>query len=145
MKTNNLIDTINNKYKDIDNKLKQAKESIRLVDISFQSMLKTFNKLDKIVNNIPKRQTVLHKQQNISEELANFLNLDKNYILSRQKAVKMITQYCANMGLKNENNGRLVNLNPTLIKLFDLQNEQTKKRTIYIIEIDKFIKHHFIS
>ena len=142
MKTNILINSMNNKHNTINEELKIMRETIRIIESTFQSMLRDFNKIDKIINYVPKRQTILHKKQNISSELANFLNLDINDQLSRQEGAKMITHYCANKGLKNENNGRLINLDNALIKLFNLQEEGTKI-TIYVIEIDKYLRPHF--
>ena len=142
MKINILIDSLNNKHNNINKELTKMKEIVHTLDGIFQSMLKDFNKIDKTINYVPKRQTILHKKQNISLDLADFLNLDKNWKLSRQEGAKMITQYCANKGLKNENNGRLINLDNSLLKLFNLQKEGTKK-TIYVIEIDKYLKRHF--
>ncbi len=142
MKKNILINSINDKYNNINEELKIMRETICTIESAYQSMLRNFNKIDKIINYVPKRQTILHKKQNISPELANFLNLDITDQLSRQEGAKMITQYCANKGLKNENNGRLINLDDNLINLFNLQNEETK-RTIYVIEIDKYLKSHF--
>ena len=127
MKSKILINSMNNKHNIINEELKIMRKTIRTIESTYQSMLRNFNKIDKIINYVPKRQTILHKKQNISPVLANFLNLDINNQLSRQEGAKMITQYCANKGLKNENNGRLINLDDALIKLFNLQNEETKR------------------
>tara|TARA_Y100001970_G_C14019490_1_gene742743 strand:+ start:437 stop:862 length:426 start_codon:yes stop_codon:yes gene_type:complete len=141
MKVNTLIDSMNSKYQIMDKHIKDVKKMITTIDISFQSMLKDFNKLDKIICNVPKRRTILHKKQNISNKLAIFLNLDANIQISRQHGVKMITLYCENMNLKNQNNGRQINLDDKLIDLFNLPS----KKTIYMIEIDKYIKQHFLG
>jgi len=141
MKVNNLIESMNSKYQVMDKHIKEMKEKIITIDICFQSMLKAFNKLDKIICNLPKRQTILHKKQNISNELTNFLNLDANIQISRQQGVKMITLYCKNMNLKNQSNGRQINLDDKLVELFNLSS----KKTIYMIEIDKYIKQHFLG
>ena len=141
MKVNNLIESMNSKYQVMDQHIKEMKEKIITIDICFQSMLKDFNKLDKIICNVPKRQTILHKKQNISNKLAIFLNLDANIQISRQQGVKMITLYCENMNLKNQSNGRQINLDDKLVELFNLPS----KKTIYMIEIDKYIKQHFLG
>ena len=141
MKVNNLIESMNSKYQVMDQHIKEMKEKIITIDICFQSMLKDFNKLDKIICNVPKRQTILHKKQNISNQLAHFLNLDANIQISRQHGVKMITVYCENMNLKNQSNGRQINLDDKLVELFNLPS----KKTIYMIEIDKYIKQHFLG
>ena len=78
------------------------------------------------------------KPSNISDELADFLGVQRGSLVARTEVTKQITQYVKNNELQNPKNRRIILPDNKLQKLLNNQDQEVTYFTL-----QRFIKHHF--
>ena len=118
----------------------------------YSDLLTQFTKLQKQIKKImktlkkdgqdettPKKLMGFAKPTKISEELALFLNIDKNELISRTQVTKLINTYIKENDLKNPENKREIIMNEELKQLLNVPDD-TK---LSFFNLQRYIKHHY--
>tara|TARA_Y100001936_G_C15448103_1_gene347660 strand:- start:12 stop:467 length:456 start_codon:yes stop_codon:yes gene_type:complete len=87
-----------------------------------------------------KTNTKIHLPMDVSSKLAKFLKLSEPTI-SKQDAMKQISQYVKDNKLQIESDKRRFIPNKRLMTLFGLKGDKPK---LTFVEINKYISQHFI-
>jgi chromatin remodeling complex protein RSC6 len=80
------------------------------------------------------------KPTKISDELADFLEIEKGSFLPRTEVTRLIHQYVVKNGLRDENDKRHITPDDNLKKIL---NNYDKDVTYF--NLQSFVKHHFIK
>lgn len=80
------------------------------------------------------------KPTKISDELADFLDIEKGSFLARTEVTRLINQYIVKNSLRDENDKRHITPDDNLKKIL---NNDDKEVTYF--NLQSFIKHHFIK
>ena len=118
----------------------------------FEVLLYQFTKLQKQMKKVLKQQkkegideskpkilSGFAKPTQISEELAKFLNIDKDELIARTQVTKLINNYVKENNLQNLENKREIIMNDALKKLVDIPDDVT----LSFFNLQKYIKHHY--
>ena len=103
-----------------------------------KKVLKTIKK-EGIDESKPKKLSGFAKPTQISEELALFLNIDKDELIARTQVTKLINKYVKENDLQNPENKREIVMNDVLKKLVDVPDDVT----LSFFNLQKYIKHHY--
>lgn len=83
------------------------------------------------------------KPVKISHQLADFIGIEHDELISRTQVSKKINEYIRNNSLQKSDDKRIIIANEALEKLFN--KEYTKESKIDFFTLQKFIKHHYIK
>jgi len=119
----------------------------------YNELVSKFNKIQKQMkkllktmknecedDNSPKRICGFLIPTQISEELATFLNIDKDELIARTQVTKLISTYVKEHNLQNPENKREIFMNHELQKLINIPDDVT----LSFFNLQKYIKHHYI-
>lgn len=120
----------------------------------YNELLSQFTKLQKQMKKLmkaikkenkdeskPKQLSGFAKPTQISEELATFLNIDKNELIARTQVTKLINIYVKENNLQNPENKREIVMNDALKQLVDIPDDVK----LSFFNLQKYIKHHYPS
>ena len=83
------------------------------------------------------------KPVKVSNQLADFIGIEHDELISRTQVSKKINEYIRNNSLQNLKDKRIIIADEALEKLFS--NEYTKESKLDFFSLQKFIKHHYIK
>ena len=137
-KFSQLIDQVNLmslQFKDIQN---NAKVMQKLYTKSLKQQSKKSNK-----SSVKKPPSGFTKPTNISEEICEFVNVEKGSMLARTDVTRYINAYIKTNNLQNPADKRTIVPDEKLRKIMNLSEDNTD--TITYFNLQRYIKHHFIS
>ena len=121
-----------NLYKNI---MLELSNDINKIDNNFNNYIKFINKPKK------KQKKGFAAPSAISNDLASFLNLPNDTLISRTEVTKLLTDYIKNNNLQNSLDKTQIVPNDSLSKLIDY--DSTTKLTFF--NIQKLLNKHFIK
>lgn len=136
-----------NLFEDLLSKVQSMSVEMRSIISIVKNLQKENNKLKKIANKKKAKKSTGEKKSGfsipvkITNELADFLNVERESFVTRQQVTKMLTTYIKENKLYSEEDKRMIRPNEALIKI--LQNENGD--AISYFNIQRYIKHHFIK
>jgi chromatin remodeling complex protein RSC6 len=92
-------------------------------------------------NFIKKKPSGFAKPNTISEELREFLQIEKGSKLSRMEAGEKIDKYIRINNLQDKNNRRVINADEKLVKLLNIKSSQEE---LTYFNLQKYMRKHFI-
>ena len=121
--------------------LKSVQSEIKLVEKNYAKLVKDH---DKTVNK-RKRQyrkpSGFAKPSPLSEEMTQFLGLEKDVEIARNEVTKLINKYIVENDLRNEQDKRKILPDAKLTKLLNLSGDEN----LSYFNLQRYIKHHFIK
>ena len=118
----------------------------------YNELLSQFTKLQKQMKKVlkaikkegqdeskPKKLNGFAKPTQISEELATFLNIDKDELIARTQVTKLINIYVKENDLQNPENKREIIMNDAIRQLVDIPDDVK----LSFFNLQKYIKHHY--
>ena len=138
-KTINYFKIMNDNYvtKDEFNELFNQFQKIQK---QMKKILKTI-KIESKDESKPKQLSGFAKPTQISEDLALFLNIDKDELIARTQVTKLINIYVKENELQNPENKREIIMNDALRKLVNIPDDIQ----LSFFNLQKYIKHHYPS
>lgn len=122
--------------KDINNNLKFI-QKFMLKNNKVAAKKSTKNQKDK------KPPSGFAKPTKISDELAEFLNLEKGSLLARTDVTRLINQYIVKNNLQDPKDRRHIIPDDSLRNIMQLEKDSTENVTYF--NLQRFIKHHFMK
>jgi chromatin remodeling complex protein RSC6 len=131
---------------EFEKKLKQAQEMLKDLKKDLNKLNEEWHKLNKCkckckCKYIKKMQSGFAKPTTISEELCEFLQIEKGIKLSRVEAGEKIYKYIRINNLQDKNNGRVINADEKLAKLLNIKSSQEE---LTYFNLQKYMRKHFI-
>ena len=152
-KVENSIQEVNN-YKlqitELTDQLKQVQQILRISLTSINKLEKQINKDKKVLEKeLKKKKTKKNsgerslngfsKPGEISNELKEFFNLNKEEKVARTEITKKITNYCLEHNLQNEKDKRIILPDKSLKKLLRINDGEE----LTYFNLQKYMKIHF--
>ena len=124
---------------------KDMKEMVtegRGLEKEYASIVKIMSKKTKFVkNNEDRPLSGFAMPSLLSDELYEFLNIEKGTKVPRKDVTKMMNDYIKSSELREEKDKRLIRPNAALHKIF----KSTDADEISYFNLQKYMKHHFIK
>jgi len=124
---------------------KEMKELVtlgRTLDKEFQQIMKAMSKKSKYVKSNEERPLSGFAMPSLlSNELYDFLKLEKGTKVPRKDVTRMVNDYIKTNGLRDEKDKRNIKPNAELQKIFN----SNKDDKITYFNLQTFMKHHFIK
>ena len=121
--------------------LKSVQSEVKLVQKNYTKLVKEH---DKTVNK-RKRQyrkpSGFAKPSPLSEEMTQFLGLEKDVEIARNEVTKLINNYIVENNLRNAEDKRKILPDAKLSKLLNLSGDEN----LSYFNLQKYIKHHFVK
>ena len=133
---NALIGTIAN----LVNELKSVQSEVKSLQKNYGKVLKEHTKNSK-KKNTNRQPSGFAKPSKISDEMAEFLSLDKSELVPRNEITKLINKYIIDNDLRNPSDKRQIVPNKELSTLLNLQGDEK----LSYFNLQKYMKHHFIK
>lgn len=133
-----LVEQVNNmstQFKDIQNNTKLMQ---KLYNKSLKQQTKKSNK-----SSVKKPPSGFAKPTNLSDEICEFVNIEKGSMLARTEVTRYINAYIKTNNLQNPVDKRTIVPDVKLRKIMNLSDDNTD--TITYFNLQRYIKHHFIS
>ena len=140
-----LIESFKTEFNDLSGIVKDTISTLR----NLQSRMTALDKrITKEVKTLEKKKHKKHratgtngfsKPGNISDELREFLQLNKDELIARTEVTKKITEYCNTHNLQNESDKRIIIPNAQLRKLLRIN----KSDELTYFNLQKYMKVHF--
>jgi len=132
--------SINEKIENMNEKIESITDDIKSMDDEIGSIIDEMD-IDKSVLSGKPKPSGFCKPSLISNELADFLKKPHGTKMARTEVTKEINSYIINKGLKNKQNGRIIDPDATLTKLLNVKPTDE----LSYFNCQKFLKHHFIN
>ena len=124
---------------------KEMKELVTLgrsLDKEYQQIMKAMSKKSKYVKSNEERPLSGFAMPSLlSDELYDFLKLEKGTKVPRKDVTRMINEYIKKNELRDEKDKRNIKPNAELRKIFNSNNDDK----ITYFNLQSFMKHHFIK
>lgn len=124
---------------------KEVKELValgRTLAKEYQQIMKVMSKKSKYVkSNDDRPLSGFAMPSLLSDELYEFLNLEKGVKVPRKDVTRMMNEYIKTNGLRDENDKRNIKPDSKLHKIFN----STDKDEITYFNLQTYMKHHFIK
>ena len=133
---NALIGTIAN----LVTELKSVQSEVKSLQKNYGKVLKEHTKNSK-KKNTNRQPSGFAKPSKISDEMAEFLSLDKSELVPRNEITKLINKYIIDNDLRNPSDKRQIVPNKELSTLLNLQGDEK----LSYFNLQKYMKHHFIK
>jgi chromatin remodeling complex protein RSC6 len=132
---------------EIEQKIKTVEEMLKHLKKDLNKLNEEWHKLNKCkckckCKYIKKMQSGFAKPTTISEELCEFLQIEKGSKLSRVEATKKINEYVRKNNLQDKTNPRIINPDEKLAKL--LNNKSSQEELTYF-NLQKYMRKHFVK
>tara|TARA_B100000524_G_scaffold222093_1_gene117141 strand:+ start:313 stop:771 length:459 start_codon:yes stop_codon:yes gene_type:complete len=132
------IDSLKDKINLYKYVLNEITSDVSKIENNFNNFIKSYNK--------PKNKKVQRgftKPTNISNDLATFMNLSNNQLVSRSDVTKFINQYIKNNNLQDPNNKKNILPDSKLSSILDYNLDNNEAITYFSIQ--KHLNKHFVS
>lgn len=143
-----VVDSVEeNLFEDLLLKVQSMSVEMRSVISIIKTLQKENNKLKKIANKKKSKKSTGEKKSGfsipvkITDELADFLNVERESFVTRQQVTKMLTSYIKENKLYSEEDKRIIKPNEALVKIL----QHNDGDNISYFNIQRYIKHHFIK
>lgn len=134
----NYVERISGLHKD----MKEMVTEGRGLEKEYASIVKIMSKKTKFVKNSEDRPLSGFAMPSLlSDELYEFLNIEKGTKVPRKDVTKMMNDYIKSNELREEKDKRLIRPNAALHKIF----KSTDADEISYFNLQKYMKHHFIK
>ena len=144
------VDNYKLQITELTNQLKQVQQILRTSLTSIVTLEKQINKDKKVLekelkkkktkkNNGERSLNGFSKPGEISQELKEFFNLDKEEKVARTEITKKITTYCLQHNLQNEKDKRIILPDKSLKKLLRINDGEE----LTYFNLQKYMKIHF--
>ncbi len=145
-KSEEMVDTVNELF---DKVLEDQKASVKLFRVQVQDIRNLKNKVGRMVRLLRKEKRNKRDQKSkpsgfnkpikVSDELCEFLSIDKNTLIARTTVTKKIHDYIKTNSLKDEKDGRNIIPDDSLTLLLKLEKDDT----LTFFNLQKFLNKHF--
>lgn len=126
----------------VNKELKELVSQGRTLEKEFQQIMKAMSKKSKYVkSNEDRPLSGFAMPSLLSDELYEFLKLEKGTKVPRKDVTRKINDYIKNNGLRDENDKRKIKPNSELHKIF----RSSDKDNITYFNLQTYMKHHFIK
>ncbi len=120
--------------------LKESQASLKTMQKEYTKMLKTVNKKTRKVNSGTKRApSGFAKPTFLSDEICEFLKIDKGTMLARTEVTRLINQYIKANNLQYEKDRRRIIPDAALQKIIKSKDDDI----VTYFNLQSYIKHHF--
>lgn len=126
----------------VNKELKELVSQGRTLEKEFQQIMKAMSKKSKYVkSNDDRPLSGFAMPSLLSDELYEFLQLEKGIKVPRKDVTRKINDYIKTNGLRDENDKRKIKPNSELHKIF----RSSDKDNITYFNLQTYMKHHFIK
>jgi chromatin remodeling complex protein RSC6 len=136
-KLNNYVDRINNMNKE----LKELVNVGKTLEKDFGVIVKVLSKKNKFKSNENRPLSGFAMPSLLSDELYEFLNIEKGTKVPRKDVTRKINEYIKENNLRDESDKRNIRPNKELHKIFN--SDDTSKITYF--NLQSYLKHHFVK
>jgi chromatin remodeling complex protein RSC6 len=148
--TENPVTNYINKFSSFVEKISVINKELKELGVVGKNLEKDFNQIIKVM--AKNRGKPIKSNDNrplsgfamptyLSDELYNFLNIEKGTKVPRKDVTKMINEYIKTNSLRDEDDRRKIIPNEELHKIFNSEEGQD----ITYFNLQKYMKHHFIK
>tara|TARA_A100001015_G_scaffold32772_1_gene36351 strand:- start:17 stop:454 length:438 start_codon:yes stop_codon:yes gene_type:complete len=123
--------------------INSLQQQIKKLDIDLRKDFeKKYKDIEKRKNkNHNRKPSGFAKPSKISEDLANFMNKDKQELVARTEATRYIIEYIRKSDLQNKNDRRKIEADENLKKLLGI----TEKEELTYFNLQKYMNKHFVK
>ena len=122
------------------NTIKESQVSLKNMQKEYTKMMKTVNKKTRKSTNTTKRApSGFAKPTYLSDEICEFLNIEKGTMLARTEVTRMINQYIKTNNLQFEKDRRRIIPDQALREIIQSKDEDI----VTYFNLQSYIKHHF--
>ena len=138
------IDDITGCLKNLQLELKQVHKKFNLLKKDYSKVVAIKNKLEnKRKLSKEKQQSGFTKPRLISNEMCDFLKLERNTSMGRNTITSLINSYIVLHNLRDENDRRIILPDQPLRKILDI--EEDHEEIITYFNLQRYLKRHFIK
>lgn len=120
--------------------IKESQTTLKNLQKEYSKVMKTVNKKTRKVSGGAKRApSGFAKPTHLSDEICEFLNIDKGTMLARTEVTRMINQYIKTNNLQYEKDRRRIMPDEALQKIIQSKDDDV----VTYFNLQSFIKHHF--
>ena len=142
-------DVFSTKFTELISRLAAFTNDLRDINSQVRSLQKEHNRFvrENTKRNAKRLRTTKRtasgfaKPTLLSDEMYNFLGIEKGTLVVRNDATKKLFDYVKANNLRNEEDKRIIMLNPTLRSLLNVPEGDS----LTYFNIQKYIKHHFVK
>jgi len=142
-------DVFSTKFTELISRLAAFTNDLRDINAQVRSLQKEHNRFvrENTKRNAKRLRTTKRtasgfaKPTLLSDEMYNFLGIEKGTLVVRNDATKKLFDYVKANNLRNEEDKRIIMLNPTLRSLLNVPEGDS----LTYFNIQKYIKHHFVK
>lgn len=123
--------------------LKGVQAEIKTVQKNYTKLLKEHDKTKNKSKRQNRKPSGFAKPSALTEDMTQFLGLDKDVEIARNEVTKLINKYIVDNNLRNEQDKRKIQPDKKLAKLlnFDVNGDEQ----LSYFNLQKYIKHHFVK
>jgi chromatin remodeling complex protein RSC6 len=136
-KLNNYVDRISSMNKE----LKELVNVGKSLEKDFNNIVKVMSKKNKKTSSEKRHPSGFAVPYKLSDELYDFLNINKGEKVPRNDVTRMINEYIKTNELRDTKDKRIIIPNTELHKIFN----STSSDSITYFNLQSYIKHHFIK
>lgn len=120
--------------------IKESQTSLKTLQKEYVKAIKTVNKkTKKVTNGVKRAPSGFAKPTHLSDEICDFLKIDKGSMLARTEVTRLINQYIKANNLQYAEDRRRIIPDDALQKI--IQSKDSDVVTYF--NLQSFIKHHF--
>lgn len=136
------LSTFVNKVSLINKEVKELQSLGKTLEKEFNAVVKVLSKQkNKSKNNENRTLSGFAMPSLLSDELYDFLNIDKGTLIPRKDVTKLINEYIKKNDLRNEQDKRKILPDDSLKKIFNC----TDNDAVTYFNLQTYMKHHFIK
>ena len=121
--------------------LKSVHSEVKVVEKNYGKLLKDHDKTTNKRRRQYRKPSGFAKPSPLSDEMTEFLGLEKGVEIPRNEVTKLINQYLVDNGLRDETDKRKILPDKKLTILLNLKGDEN----LSYFNLQKYIKHHFVS
>lgn len=121
--------------------VKTIQGDIKSVEKDYAKIVKDHDKVANKRRSQSRKPSGFAKPSPLSDEMAEFLGLDKGVEIARNEVTKLINKYIVDNNLREEADKRKILPDKKLTKLLKLTGDEN----LSYFNLQKYIKHHFVT
>ena len=121
--------------------VKTIQGDIKSVEKDYAKIVKDHDKVANKRRSQSRKPSGFAKPSPLSDEMAEFLGLDKGVEIARNEVTKLINKYIVDNNLREEADKRKILPDQKLSKLLKLTGDEN----LSYFNLQKYIKHHFVA